>query len=433
MNKHPRLLLISADAMVYEDLRCAADLPTFRYLLENGSQVKRVRSIYPTLTYPCHTTMLSGCWPDRHGVWNNEAQVPGQEDVPWNWYHDPVRVPDLMDVCKAAGFSTGSVSWPVTGNHPSSDYLVDEIWPPASITDEAEAVRALRKIFLEAGTSEQVLEDCTAAYMARRVRRQQPDTAWFSTLVCAEMIRHYQPEVLTLHIANIDTYRHQSGVWGSHIDKAMRETDEMLATLFAALKDAGVWEDTNIVLTADHGQIDIDRKVSVNTLLREAGLIRTDETGAVTDWDAWCFYAGTSAQVRLRDPEDKALHDRVFSLLNDRLFAGDCGYAAVYTAEELKKEHLSGNFSFVLETDGHTGFSSGWTGNYFIPLPAVKGSHGFHPDKGPRPTLLCCGPGFRKGTVLEGADLVDGAPTWAKLLGAELPAPDGRVLKELLK
>lgn len=433
MKKDKQFLIISADALISEDLEFASALPAFRYLLENGSRVSRLRSIYPTLTYPCHTTMLTGCLPDRHGVCNNEVQQPGVVSPPWLWYHDPVRVPDLMDVCKAAGYSTGSVSWPVTGNHPSIDYLVDEIWPYPIPADNGEAVAALRKTLLGAGTSPQVLADCAEDLLSLRMRRHQPETAWFSTTVCARMIRNYQPEVLTLHIANIDAYRHESGVYGPHIEQALRETDQMLTVLFEALEDAGIREQTDIVLTADHGQMDIDRKVAVNVLFREAGLIRTDAEGAVTDWDAWCFYAGTSAQVRLRDPGDTRLREIVFRLLTDRLAAGDSGFSAVYSEEDLKKDRLAGNFSFVLETDGHTGFSPAWTGDYLRPLPGPAGSHGFHPDKGPRPPLLCCGPSFRTGVVLEDADLADGAPTWAKLLGVELPDADGRVLEELLR
>ena len=428
--EHKRFFLISADAMVYEDLEYASSLPAFRYLLENGSMVKRVRSIYPTLTYPCHTTMLSGCWPDKHGITNNTVDLAGIRNLPWNFYHDDVRVADLMDVCKAAGYTTGSVGWPVSGRHKSIDYLVDEIWSVPQINDLDTAVRDLRRLLLDAGTSEEVLRSCAEEYLPLRVFKKMPDTAWFSTKTCTEMIRRYKPEVLTLHIGQIDRYRHLYGVFGPHIRKGLDETNEMLLTLFDALKEAGVWEKTNIVLTADHGQINTDRSVNVNVLLREAGLIRTDVADKVLDWDAWCFSCGASAQVALRDPADHGLYQKVYDLLYARLKQGDAGYSVIYEKDEFRKEHLDGNFSFVLETDGHSAFGVDWMGAYFV--PKVMGKHGYHPDKAPRPTIICCGPDFRKGVTLEGANLVDGAPTWASLLGLKLPDGDGRVLKELI-
>ena len=89
-------------------------------------------------------------------------------------------------------------------------------------------------------------------------------------------------------------------------------------------------------------------------------------------------------------------------------------------------------FAFVLETDNKTGFENRWTGPLLTEPGPVRGSHGFHPDKGPRPPILAMGPGFRRGAVLENANLTDGAPTWAKLLGASLPDAEGRPLDEIL-
>ena len=219
-----------------------------------------------------------------------------------------------------------------------------------------------------------------------------------------------------------------------HIDtlaeEGVRQTDAMLRTLLDAVRETGDFERTNFVITSDHGQIDVDRAVRVNVLLREHGYIRTDASGKVTDWDAWCFSAGTSAQLRLRD---ESLRGEIEALLRERLAQGDAGYGAVYTAEELAaREHIRGSFSFMLETDGHTKFSSGWDGSYLKALPAAVGSHGYHPDHGPSPTFLGFGPAFRKGVVLEQAMLTDGAPTYARILGTELPDADGRVLTELL-
>lgn len=433
MKQNKRFLLISCDAMIYEDLAYASTLPSFRRLMENGSRVNRVRSIYPTLTYPCHTTMLSGCMPDRHGICNNEMQAPGQEKAPWLWYHEPVRVPDLMDVCKAAGYTTASVSWPVTGRHPSVDWLVDEIWSSDSFPDTETAVNAFCEVYLDAGTSPELLESCVRAHMAKRILRTQPETGWFSTKVLCGIIRNYRPEVMALHIAPIDTYRHASGVFGPHVEKGLRDTDEMLSEILDALKDAGILGETDIVVTSDHGQIDTDRKVAPNVLFRDAGLIRTDSDGNVTDWDAWCFSAGASAQIRLRDPSDTKLREDVYALLSERLAEGDSGFSDIFTEDDLRKDRLAGDFSFVLESDGHTGFSASWNGGYMTRFSALAGKHGYHPDRGPSPTLICCGPSFRKGVVLERAELADGAPTWAELLGVELPNADGRILRELLK
>ncbi len=431
MKEKKRLLLISADAMVFEDLKYLEELPQIRRLIENGSRVNRAKSIYPTLTYPCHTTMISGCFPDRHGVVNNEEFQPGKTGGPWNWYHSSVKIRDLFDACKEAGYTTGAVGWPVTGNHPSVDYLVDEIWP-RGIADVKEAAAAFRELLRRSGTSEDVMRSCVNGLEELRVQRRQPDTSWFNTKVCCNIIRRYRPEFIALHLGNIDHYRHKKGVFGEHIRQGMIETDEMLSAITAALKEAGVFEETNIVLTADHGQLDTDRKAAPNVLLRENGLIRTDTQGEVIDWDAWCHAAGTSAQIYLKDPADKEQTARVRDLFLTALSEGNCGFERVYEGRELAKQNLPDSISFVLETDGHTGFVSDWSGDYLRTLPNLAGSHGYHPEKGPRPTIICCGPSFQKGVVIENTSIVDGAPTWARLLRVSLPETDGHVLSELL-
>lgn len=103
----------------------------------------------------------------------------------------------------------------------------------------------------------------------------------------------------------------------------------------------------------------------------------------------------------------------------------------------VQKMHLDGDFSFVIEGDGYTEFGNGLEELIkTMPLRTgghIFGDHGFHPDKGPRPPFLALGPAFKNGVALEHADLTDGAPTYAKILGASLPQADGKVISEILK
>ncbi len=427
-----KLIVISFDAMVWEDHSILERLPMFRSFFREGALVKRVRSIYPTLTYPCHATMLTGCWPDKHGVFNNTVQIPGVSKLPWQFYHDAVRCADLMDACKAASLKTASVGWPLTGNHPSIDYLLDEIWP------EEQTVDAYRQAILSSGTSEEIFNDIISPCLYMRPHRRQPESSYFSTRVACGIIRRYRPDILTLHVGNVDHYRHVTGVFSERVELGLAECERILTDLVWAAKDAGVYEETSFVATSDHGQLDITRTVYPNILLRREGLIETDADGKVTDWKAYCYTAGMSTHVVLRRPEDRALWDRVYSLLKNWRDESVWGIGQVYTAQEvLQSERLKGNFSFVLETDGYSSFGNRCTGVYAEPAaPSLtgprSGRHGYHPDKGPRPMMLCFGPAFRKGAVLENACLADGAPTWARILGVSLPDADGRVLEEIL-
>ena len=147
-----RVVVFSCDAMVSEDIEYLLKKPRFRSLFEKGSSVKTMRTIYPSVTYPCHVSMSSGCYPAAHGVTNNMTFEPGRlKNVPWNWFADVIKCPDIFSAAKEAGLTTASVFWPVTANHKYIDYNIPEYWPQG----EGDTTK---DCFLRAGTSRELWE-----------------------------------------------------------------------------------------------------------------------------------------------------------------------------------------------------------------------------------------------------------------------------------
>lgn len=414
-----KLIVVSMDALIYEDLTYLSQKPSFGWLMENGAMVRRVRSIYPTLTYPCHATMASGCLPAKHGVVNNTHFAPGVVSSPWFWFHDVYQVKDIFDACKEKGLTTASIGWPSMGNHPHVDYLVGEIAHTSAKT-EAEFYRD----YSLTGTPQKLWDAVCAPHI--HWRTEQRRVAMFNASACCEIIRRYSPDLVLLHLANPDASRHKNGVFSEKNNPALDECEEILTWLLQAVRENGAEEAYNLVITADHGQLDTWRTASPNVLFAQNGFLDVDETGKVADWRAWSHSVGMCATVYVKDPADEA---GVYRLLKEHLGQG---YSGIYTREEAAAEGFAGHFAFVLETDDRTAFDNRYTDPYMTDREAVAGSHGFHPDKGPRPTLIGVGPAFRPGAVLETADLTDGAPTWAAILGAELPDADGNVLHPLI-
>ena len=67
--KRNKLIVVSADAMVDADLELMETLPNYQAIFGGrASMVKRVRTIYPTVTYPAHASMRTGVYPARHGI-----------------------------------------------------------------------------------------------------------------------------------------------------------------------------------------------------------------------------------------------------------------------------------------------------------------------------------------------------------------------------
>ena len=426
-----KVIVLSADAMVYEDTEHLRTLPNYKKYLAGGAEIKRVRSIYPTVTYPVHVTLATGAWPDRHGVVSNNEFHPGVLSLPWNWFHRPVKIRDIFDAAKEAGLSTAGVFWPVTGGHPSIDNLIAEYWTQT----ERET---LRKAFTRAGSNPLMLSFIEKNFKRGMVQRQHPEYDDFIIDCACDVIRECRPDLLMIHPANIDNYRHQYGSFSAKTVLGTEETDSYIGRLMEAAEDAGIAADTNFFLISDHGQIDVTRGINLNVPLADYGLIRTDGEGRLLDWDAYAHSNGMSALVYLKNREDHRLYDRTYALLRHLRDEGLYGIGRIFTEPEARAgDRLGGEFSFVLETDGYTAFGEDWK------RPIVKNldlsdyrfgraTHGYLPDRGPQPMLLAKGPAIKNGVVLEKRDIIDEAPTFAKVLGLSLPDADGKVIDEIL-
>jgi len=145
------LLLISIDGM-RPDYVTAADehglkIRNLRRILAQGAHSSGVRGVLPTVTYPSHTTILTGVWPVRHGIFNNLTFDPaGTNFEGWYWYSEDIRVPTLWEAAAKAGYRVGSVSWPVSVGAPGVSDLIPEYWRATTPDDLSYCARCQRPV-----------------------------------------------------------------------------------------------------------------------------------------------------------------------------------------------------------------------------------------------------------------------------------------------
>lgn len=427
--KQKRLAILSLDAMVYEDLALVGDMASFKYLMSEGSRVNRVKTIYPSLTYPSHVSILTGAYPGEHGIINNEPSIPGDLSCDWFWFHQPVKRPDIHDAAKRAGLVTASVFWPVSGSHPSIDYLIAEYWAQGKAD-------TLKAAYLRSGTTPALFDAVVQPYFEQFNSWESPVTDEAKIAGACDIVTRYKPHLLTVHLGQIDYYRHRYGVFNDKVSHGVIQSERFLGMLFDAYREAGIFEETNFVVLSDHGQINYERKMNLNKVLLDEKLFKVDGSGALTEWDAWVKTANFSAQVYINPKSGKRAHDRTHAVLKE-LASGSVGISRVYTAREARhEENLYGDFSFVLESDNKTLLFSKWSEPLFSGAENAAGyrraSHGHHPLTGPQPVFLAVGPGIKSGVVLESGKIVDEAPTFATLLGVDLPEASGEVIREIL-
>lgn len=425
-----RVIVLSADAMVSEDLEVLRKMENYSKFLAGGAEIKTMRSIYPTSTYPIHVTMATGTYPKDHGVTANTKTEVGVLNLPWHWFQESIQVSDIFHAAHTAGLKTAAVFWPVTGNHPTIDCLIPEYWTQGE--DDT-----LLNAFSRAGSSEEMLA-IIKRHQHSMVERTHPMCDDFIINCACDIIVEHTPDLLMIHPANIDGYRHQFGLFNDRVLQGIEETDRWIGQLMGACEEAGILDEVTFILLSDHGQLEIRRQVNPNVLFAQHGLITLDEQGSIADWDAYCYSSGMSALVYLADPGDSAVYAQVASLLTRLRDEGVWGIGELFTEEEARMQHhLGGPFSFVLETDGYSAFGNRWDGPYAAEVGSEsyiyrKATHGYLPHKGPQPIFVAKGPGIAERVNLEQGALIDVAPTIASLLGVELPRIPGVAIDAVL-
>ena len=431
-----KFIVFSADALVTEDLKLLETMPNYRKYVLGGARTESMQSIYPSVTYAAHTAMATGCVPGKTGISGNfERLEPARlAPHPWALDHKLVKVPDVFTAAKRAGLTTASVFWPVTGNHPDVDYLINE-WPGcAPDIPIGEALKTQ-------GSSEEM---CGIARMyAGEMRRtgDHPGCDYFVADCAAEIIRRHAPDLTMLHPANVDGARHATGVFTEAVERSVKETDDMIGIVCRAMEAAGYGKDMNFLLVSDHGQLNVERTLRVNALFADLGWITVNGKGEPADWKVWSLSHGMCACIILKDPSDTAFKAEVERKLRELCEEGVYGIGAVLNEDEAREQYgYWGDFSFVIDTGLHGGttFADACThplaGYMYDKSDYRQGraSHGYLPEKGPQPVFCAKGPAFKTNYVGPKGKIYDLAPTLAAAMGIPYFSCDGTARTDLL-
>jgi predicted AlkP superfamily pyrophosphatase or phosphodiesterase len=394
-------------------------VPVLRRLVAEGASSGGARSVFPSVTYPAHTSIASGVVPGRHGIVANRSFDPlGKNQEGWRWYAEDVKVPRIWDLATNAGYSSAVIDWPVTvGAH--ATYLVPEIWR-AGTSDDQKLVRAL--------STPGLFEAVSKAYPGfdARVGDEGIDDEG-KTDIASYLLETERPTVLFLHLTQVDSAQHKHGLWSAEARTAIEATDQQLGRLLEATQRAGIAARTDIVVASDHGFADVNRLVHPGALLRQAGLIQLDGKGKVSSWDACVLPNGGSLYVYLRDPKDAVVQAAVLKVFEDKAREPNSGIGRVFPHAELAA--LGGDSEAFLALDAAPGTTFGPAYADYDALATVKAMHGYDPERPEmRASLLLFGPNIPKGKLID-AHIVDIAPTVAAWLHLPLASADGKPLQ----
>lgn len=413
------VLLISIDGLrpgdVLEADKRGLALPNLRRFLTDGAHASGVTGVLPTLTYPSHTTLMTGVSPGKHGIVSNNSFDPMQiNQGGWYWYAQDVKVPMLWDAAAKAGLSTGNVHWPVSVAARGVRWNLPQIWRTGH-ADDAQLLDALATPGLKAEL-ERAVGQPYAMGIDESLSGDQNRGRFATALIAA-----HQPDFLTVYLTALDHEQHGSGPDTPAAKAVLEKIDAIVGDLIAAERKAH--PDALIALVSDHGFEATHSGLNLFRPFIDAGLITLGADGKVASWQAMPWIGGGSAAIMLARPDDQMLADKVKALL-DKLAANPAnGIDRIVDRAAMAK--LGGNpqasFTINLKPGFVTDIFRGANAPLVAPTP-VKGMHGYFP--GPanlRATFMTMGPGVKPGKDLGLIDMRAIAPTLAKAMGASLP------------
>jgi predicted AlkP superfamily pyrophosphatase or phosphodiesterase len=419
----PLLVMISVDGMRPDYITKAdalgAKVRNLRRFLEQGTYAEGVVGIVPTVTYPSHTTLVTGVWPAKHGIFANTTFDPLQQNqAGWYWYTEDIHVPTLWDAAAAAGRTTASLQWPVTvGAHIT--WNIPEFWR-ASTPDDAKLLRAVSTRGLLQEAKAELGEyrggiDTSAEADESRGRF----TEW--------ILEKKHPGLLTLHLSSLDHIEHETGPFSPESIAVLESIDSTIGKIRATAERLAPGR-AYVAVVSDHGFVRAESQLNLFPLFRDAKLITVNEKGKITDWQAIPWPTGGSAAIVLKDPSDTTTLSEVRELLRKVASEPANGIDRILEAEELHKRGGYPPASFFV------GLKPGWrTGSTpdgpVLSKIKVGGTHGALPDLPDlRAAFLLVGPGVPAGRSLGVIDMRDVAPTLAHEVGLTLPSADGKIL-----
>ncbi|MDA0834330.1 MAG: alkaline phosphatase family protein [Planctomycetota bacterium] len=423
------VIVISVDglpAYLFDDPN--ASMKTIRGLAANGAVAAGMTVSNPSVTWPNHTSLVTGVRPEKHGVLFNGVLEKAGPGLPINvnphkTKSELVRVRTVVDVAHEQGLRTAGINWPCTRNSGTLD--VD--FPDSPDTFQFSTPEFLDSLKQANLLSDEMIGNFTKYSVVKR------DEIW-TDAVC-HVIREQKPHLVLFHPLNVDAVHHRYGpqTWAGY--SAVAFADACIRRVLDAVDNAGIRDTTTIFVVSDHGFNTIPKTLQPNVVLRQAGLL-TVEANKVTATRAHVFPEGGIGMLYLTVPEKKE-EDRNKVV---ELFGGLEGIDSIVLPDEFAKYGLPQPDEYeqmadiILVAKPGYGFSGTATGDEFvIPSTNVLGTHGFlSTDPRMNATFVVSGAGITPGVTLPVINNIDVAPTVARLLGLTLDDVDGRVLTEVL-
>lgn len=278
-NARQPLLVISVDGLDQRYLdnrdRLGLKIPHLRRLLREGQWSAGVIGVVPTITWPSHTTLITGVDPTVHGILSNRRPASEGGDYPWS--ARLLKAHTILDAAHDVGMRSATVTWPVTVDAPVAFNLPEYFqrrrgggMDMRSIENKANPPDSIKRISATFPSfPHEWMDDCTR------------------TQAVVYLLTVAKPDLLLVHLVDLDSEEQDNGPFSREANAVLEYTDELIGQMMEALP-AGY----AMALLSDHGFERVDTVINLNALAAKQSVSGIRSEGGIVisgnpDATAW--------------------------------------------------------------------------------------------------------------------------------------------------
>ena len=364
----PYVILVSLDGF-RADYLDRFNLTHMQRVMRRGVRARSLVPVFPSLTFPNHYSLVTGLFPDRHGIVSNS-------------FYDPERRAKYSMTDKDA---VRDGTW----------YGGEPIW----VTAEAQGMVAA--CFFWPG-SEAAIKGVRPTFV-KDYDGSVPNAQRVKTVLdWLKLPAERRPHLLTLYFSEVDDASHRGPTSDRRVHEAARSLDRALGQLLDGIDELPIRDRVYVLMTSDHGMVETSgpQSISLDSLVDLNGVIQA--------------FVGPVSSLHVRD-QIPARAQELRDQLNGRLKNGRA-YLRADLPERFRysSNARSGDVVVVME--------EGWTLRRSYDLRRIVrprwGAHGWDPAlPSMRGVFVIMGPGLRAGTTIDDVRNVDIYPLMTELLG----------------
>lgn len=361
----PYVILISFDGFRWDYLNRGIT-PNLQFIKDNGVSALSLKPCFPSKTFPNHYTIVTGMYPENHGIIANNFYDPftkekysisdtAQVRNP-KWYNGMA----IWETAKRQGIITASYFWP---------------------------------------GSEVNLEYRRPNYFENYEHARPYETRIKGVLDWLTLPGSVRPHFITLYFDAADTYGHKFGPNSEELNNSLMRLDSLVGKLLTGLTEIGLRDSTDLIFVSDHGMTEVssERIINIEKLLPK--------------FNCKFFNNGPLMFIFPKDEEKEFVFNKLKNLQKN---------FKVYKKSELPEYfHFSHN---SLIPDILIIADAGWTlisnkDERWIKSSDSKGNHGYDPNYlDMHGIFLAIGPSFKQGYFTGTINNIDIYPLLAKIL-----------------